>query len=148
MSSMFGQNVSTRILILKRHRAIQFGSVKAYLKGKGLTSGWRASLQIKKRFCFSLQTPLISFDGQELPVSLKLKNFKFRWKRSILVWTERQFFRNTIVRNFAHIAKPKLQKKFQSLSWKRERLNFNIHTSKNRELSSHFWRDESRLEKY
>ena len=23
-----------------------------YLKGKGLTSGWRASLKIKKRFCF------------------------------------------------------------------------------------------------
>ena len=35
----FGQIVSIRILILKRHRAIQFVSVKAYLKGKGLTSG-------------------------------------------------------------------------------------------------------------
>ena len=148
MSSMFGQNVSIRILILKRHRAIQFGSVKAYLKGKGLTSGWRASLKIKKRFCFSLQTPLISFDGQELPVSLKLKNFKFRWKRSILVWTERQFAEIPLLETLLILPNPSFKKKFQSLSWKRERLNFNIHTSKNRELSSHFWRDESRLEKY
>ena len=109
---MFGQNVSIRILILKRHRAIQFGSVKAYLKGKGLTSGWRASLQIKKRFCFSLQTPLISFDGQELPVSLKLKNFLNVSLKMLDFGVNRKTIgRNTIVRNFAHIAKPKLQKK-------------------------------------
>ena len=115
MSSMFGQNVSTRILILKRHRAIQFGSVKAYLKGKGLTSGWRASLQIKKRFCFSLQTPLISFDGQELPVSLKLKNFKFRWKSSILVWTERQFAEIPLLETLLILPNRSLKKNFSHL---------------------------------
>ena len=115
MSSMFGQNVSTRILILKRHRAIQFGSVKAYLKGKGLTSGWRASLQIKKRFCFSLQTPLISFDGQELPVSLKLKNFNFRWKRSILVWTERQFVEIPLLETLLILPNPSFKKNFSHL---------------------------------
>ena len=45
----------------------------------------------KEHYCFSLQTSLISVVAQELPVSLKLKNFKFRWKRSIFVRTERQF---------------------------------------------------------
>ena len=45
--------------------------------------------------------------------SLKLKNFKFRGNRSIFVRTERL---NTIVRKFAHIAKSKLQNKFQSFS--------------------------------
>ena len=45
--------------------------------------------------------------------SLKLKNFKFRGNRSILVRTERL---NTIVRKFAHIAKSKLQNNFQSFS--------------------------------
>ena len=34
--------------------------------------------QLKKRFCFSLQTSLISVVEQELPVSLKLKNSEFR----------------------------------------------------------------------
>ena len=115
MSSMFGQNVSTRILILKRHRAIQFGSVKAYLKGKGLLSGWRASLQIKKRFCFSLQAPLISFDGQELPVSLKLKNFNFGWKRSILVWTERQFVEIPLLETLLILPNPSFKKNFSHL---------------------------------
>ena len=115
MSSMFGQNVSIRILILKRHRAIQFGSVKAYLKGKGLTSGWRASLKIKKRFSFSLQTPLISFDGQELPVSLKLKNFNFRWKRSILVWTERQFVEIPLLETLLILPNPSFKKNFSHL---------------------------------
>ena len=115
MSSMFGQNVSIRILILKRHRAIQFGSVKAYLKGKGLLSGWRASLQIKKRFCFSLQAPLISFDGQELPVSLKLKNFNFGWKRSILVWTERQFVEIPLLETLLILPNPSFKKNFSHL---------------------------------
>ena len=32
---------------------------------------------IKKCFCFSLQTSLISVVEQELPVSLKLKNLSF-----------------------------------------------------------------------
>ena len=45
--------------------------------------------------------------------SLKLKNFKFRGSRSILVPTERL---NTIVRKFARIAKSKIQNKFQSFS--------------------------------
>ena len=45
--------------------------------------------------------------------SLKLKNFKFRGKRSTFVRTERL---NTIVRKFARIAKSKLQNKFQSFS--------------------------------
>ena len=52
LSSKFRANRLYKNLILKRHRAIQFVSVKAYLKGKRLTSGWRASLKIKKRFCF------------------------------------------------------------------------------------------------
>ena len=45
--------------------------------------------------------------------SLKLKNFKFRGSRSILVPAERL---NTIVRKFARIAKSKIQNKFQSFS--------------------------------
>ena len=49
--------------------------------------------------------------------SLKLKNFKFRGNRSIFVQTEKL---NTTVREFARIAKSKLQNKFQSFSWKRE----------------------------
>ena len=34
--------------------------------------------QLNKRFYFSLRTSLISVVAQELPVSLKLKNFEFR----------------------------------------------------------------------
>ena len=45
--------------------------------------------------------------------SLKLKNFKFRVNCSPFVRTERL---NTIVKEFAHIARSKLQNIFQSLS--------------------------------
>ena len=45
--------------------------------------------------------------------SLKLKNFKFREKRSIFVRTERL---NTLGRKFARIAKSKLQNKSQLFS--------------------------------
>ena len=70
MSSMFKQNVSIRILILKRHQAIQFGSVKAYLKAKALLPVDVHRSKLKNAFALACRHLLFpSMDRNFLSVS-------------------------------------------------------------------------------
>ena len=74
---MFGQNVSIRILILKRHRAIQFGSVKAYLKEKALLPVDVYRSKLKNAFALACRHLLFPSMDRNFLSSLKLKNFNF-----------------------------------------------------------------------
>ena len=72
--------------------------------------------QLKNAFALACRRLLFPSLHRNFLSSLKLKNFNFFGKRWIFVRTERKFEEiYTIVRKFAHIAKPKPQNKFQSL---------------------------------
>ena len=101
--------------------------------------------QLKNAFALVCRRLLFSSLHRNFLSSLKLKNFNFFGKRWIFVRTERKFEEIPLLENLLISPNPSLKITFNH-SVESEN-DWIYHVSKNRELSSHVWRDESRLEK-